>query len=40
MNKIFQLYKDNIKYIEKSFNYEINIGIIEGNNNLVKEIKK
>ena len=40
MHQAFQLYKDNIKYIENSFKYEINNGIIEGNNNLVKAIKR
>lgn len=40
MHKAFQLYRDNIKYIENSFKYEINNGIIEGNNNLIKVIKR
>ena len=40
MIKVFRLYKENIKYIENSFKYDINNGIIEGTNNLVKAIKR
>ena len=40
MNKVIKLYKGNIKYIENSFKYDINNGIIEKNNNLIKCIKK
>ena len=35
-----KLYKDNIKYIENSFKYDINNGVIEGKNNLIKCIKR
>ena len=35
-----KLYKENIKYIENSFKYDINNGIIEGTNNLIKCIKR
>ena len=37
-NKIKQalkLYSNNLKYIENSFKYDINNGIIEGTNNLI-----
>ena len=40
MKQALKLYKDNIKYIENSFKYDINNGIIEGTNNLVKSIKR
>lgn len=40
MKRALQLYKDNIKYIENSFKYNINNGIIEGTNNLIKSIKR
>jgi len=40
MIKAMNLYKNNIKYIENSFKYDINNGIIEGNNNLIKCIKR
>ena len=40
MNKVIKLYKDNIKYIENSFKYDINNGVIEGKNNLIKCIKR
>ena len=33
-------YRENIKYIENSFIYDINNGVIEGNNNLIKCIKR
>jgi len=40
MKKALRLYKDNIKYIENSFKYDINNGVIEGKNNLIKSIKR
>ena len=40
MKKVLKLYNDNIKYIENSFKYDINNGIIEGKNNLIKSIKR
>lgn len=40
MNKALNLYKENIKYIENSFKYNINNGIIEGTNNLIKCLKR
>ena len=40
MSKALKLYKENIKYIENSFKYDINNGIIEGKNNLIKCIKR
>jgi transposase len=40
MKKAFRLFKSHIKYIENAFNYEINNGIIEGTNNLIKCIKR
>ena len=40
MNKVIRLYKDNIKYIENSFKYDINNDVIEGKNNLIKCIKR
>ena len=39
MVKVLKLYKDNLKYIENSFKYDINNGIIEGTNNLIKYLK-
>lgn len=35
MKQALKLYKKNIKYIENSFKYDINNGIIEGTNNLI-----
>lgn len=40
MKQALKLYKDNINYIENSFKYDINNGIIEGTNNLIKCIKR
>ena len=40
MKQALNLYKENIKYIENSFKYDINNGIIEGTNNLIKCIKR
>lgn len=40
LHNAFNLYKDNISYIENSLTYNINNGIIEGTNNLIKCIKR
>ena len=40
MKQTLKLYKENINYIENSFKYDINNGIIEGTNNLIKCIKR
>ena len=40
MKQALKLYRENIKYIENSFIYDINNGVIEGNNNLIKCIKR
>ena len=40
MKKAIKLYNENIKYIENSFKYDINNGIIENTNNLVKTPKR
>ena len=40
MKQVLKLYRNNIKYIENSFKYDINNRIIEGKNNLIKCIKK
>ncbi len=40
MKQALKLYRENIEYIENSFKYDINNGIIEGTNNLVKSIKR
>ena len=40
MKKVLKLYNDNLKYIENSFKYDINNGIIEGTNNLIKCLKR
>ena len=40
MKQALRLYRNNIKYIENSFKYDINNGIIEGTNNLIKCIKR
>lgn len=40
MKQALKLYKENLKYIENSFKYEINNGIIEGTNNLIKCLKR
>ena len=40
MKQAIKLYNANIKYIENSFRYEINNGIIEGTNNLIKTLKR
>ena len=40
MKNALKLYIENIEYIENSFKYNINNGIIEGTNNLIKCIKR
>ena len=40
MKQALKLYDENIKYIENSFKYDINNGIIEGTNNLIKCLKR
>ncbi len=40
MKQVIKLYNENIKYIESSFKYDINNGIIEGTHKLIKCIKK
>ena len=40
MKQSLKLYDENIKYIENSFKYDINNGIIEGTNNLIKCLKR
>ena len=40
IKQALKLYRENIKYIENSFKYDINNGIIEGTNNLIKCIKR
>ena len=40
MNQALNLFNKNIKYIENSFKYDINNGIIEGTNNLIKCLKR
>lgn len=40
MKKALKLYKENLEYIENSFKYDINNGIIEGTNNLIKCLKR
>ena len=40
MLQTLKLYRDNIKYIENSFKYQINNGRVEGTNNLIKAIKR
>ncbi len=40
MIQALKLYKENIKYIENSFKYDINKEVIEGTNNLIKCIKR
>lgn len=40
MKQALKLYRENITYIENSFKYDINNGVIEGNNNLIKCIKR
>ena len=40
MKQVLKLYSNNLKYIENSFKYDINNGIIEGTNNLIKRLKR
>ncbi|MBR1936929.1 MAG: transposase, partial [Bacilli bacterium] len=40
MKQALKLYNDNLKYRENSFKYDINNGIIEGTNNLIKCLKR
>ena len=40
MKQALNLYNNNLKYIENSFKYDINNGIIEGTNNLIKCLKR
>ena len=40
MKQALNLYRENIKYIENSFKYDINNGVIEGTNNLIKTLKR
>ena len=40
MKQALKLYNDNLKYIENSFKYDINNGVIEGTNNLIKCLKR
>ena len=40
MKHVLTLYCENIEYIENSFKYDINNGIIEGTNNLIKCLKR
>lgn len=40
MKQALKLFNKNIKYIENSFKYDINNGIIEGTNNLIKCLKR
>lgn len=40
MKQALKLYNENLKYIENSFKYDINNGIIEGTNNLIKCLKR
>lgn len=40
MKQALNLFKENFKYIENSFKYDINNGIIEGTNNLIKCLKR
>ena len=40
MKNALKLFRENIQYIENTFNYHINNGIIEGTNNIIKAIKE
>ena len=40
MKQALHLYKENLKYIENSFKCDINNGVIEGTNNLIKCLKR
>lgn len=40
MKQVLKLYNENLKYIENSFKYDINNGVVEGTNNLIKCLKR
>ena len=40
MKNALKLYQDNIEYVKNTFNYDINNGVIEGTNNLIKTLKR
>ncbi len=40
MKKVLKLFRDHEQYIENTFKYDINNGIIEGTNNLIKTVKR
>ncbi len=40
MKQALKLFRENIQYIDNSFTYDINNGVVEGNNNLIKCIKR
>ena len=40
MIKAMSLFKKNIIYIDNSFKYDINNGVIEGVNNFIKQTKR
>lgn len=40
MKNALKLYRDNIDYIKNTFTYNINNGVIEGTNNLIKTLKR
>ena len=40
MKQAIKLYNENLKYIENSFKCDINNGVIEGTNNLIKALKR
>ena len=40
MQQALNLYRKNIEFIENSFKYDINNGVIEGTNNLIKTLKR
>lgn len=40
MKQALKLYRQHEQYIENSFKYDINNGIIEGTNNLIKCVKR
>ncbi len=40
MKQALKLYMEHIEFIENSFKYDMNNGIIEGTNNLIKTLKR
>ena len=40
MKKVLKLYRENLDIVTNSLKYDINNGIIEGKNNLIKVIKR